>query len=229
MVLEVLAPEYYPLPVIAIAEVLGIPSEDRDMFRAWSKIVVGTAGVGIGPRPSDERMADRKRARDEMAAYFTEMAQARRKDPREDLLSGLVHAEVEGHRLDFEEMLEMRYDSPIQADPRRASREVELRGVKIPADATVFSWLGSANRDERVFERPEEFLVDRDPNRHISFGFGQHYCLGANLARLETRVALRRLLARTSDIQLTNREPLPLHPSFIFRGPQALPVLLKAA
>ena len=188
-----------------------------------------------------------------------------------------MHAEVEGHRLDFEEMLEMlillllagnetttnliansvvqlvdhpdamaalradpgkvpsgieevlRYDSPIQADPRRASREVEIRGVKIPTDATVFSWLGSANRDERVFERPEEFLVDRDPNRHISFGFGQHYCLGANLARLETRVALRGLLARTSDIQLTNREPLPLHPSFIFRGPQALPVLLKAA
>lgn len=94
----------------------------------------------------------------------------------------------------------LRYYAPFQGVFRRVTRDVELSGVTIPAGERCILMLASANRDETIFDRPDEFLVDRDPNRHVSFGMGIHYCLGAPLARMEADIALRTLLPRISRV-----------------------------
>ncbi len=99
-----------------------------------------------------------------------------------------------------EEML--RLESPVQALPRRLTREVSLHGVRIPAGAEVMLLFGSANRDDRVFADPDRFDLGRRGARHLAFGHGAHYCLGAHLARLEARVAFEELLRRFPDFAL---------------------------
>ncbi len=123
----------------------------------------------------------------------------------------------------------LRFSSPVQFDPRRATRDLEVHGVKIRKDGVVLSWLGSANRDETVFEEPDVFDISRPKSPHLALGFGVHYCLGANLARLEAQVALQHLLELTQSIELATDAPLPLHPSPVFRGVTALPVRLTPA
>jgi cytochrome P450 len=123
----------------------------------------------------------------------------------------------------------VRYASPVQMDPRIATRDVELHGTTIPAGEFVLCWLGSANRDEDVFARPETFDVRREKNSHLSFGFGPHYCLGASLATLEAVVAVGVLLERTRAFHRTDDAPLPLHPSIVFRGVTSLPMALDPA
>jgi len=120
----------------------------------------------------------------------------------------------------------LRFASPVQFDPRRATREVEVAGQRIGQDELVLCWLGSANRDAAVFEAPERFDVGRARNPHMAFGFGVHFCLGSNLARLEAEVALRALLERTRSLELASQEPLPLHPSPVFRAATSLPLRL---
>ena len=106
----------------------------------------------------------------------------------------------------------LRFASPVQFDPRRATRPRRLHGVEIRENDFVLSWLGSANRDERVFERPEIFDIARAKNTHLAFGFGTHYCIGANLARLEARVALGALLSRTQGLRAPRRRAAPAAP-----------------
>jgi cytochrome P450 len=266
----------YPLPVVVIAEIIGVPVEDRERFKHWSDVAVAGLGHAFFRPPTPERLQELARMRAEMGAYFSALADERRHRPREDLLSGLVRAELEGSRLSHAEMLQMlvlllvagnetttnlignavlaflehpaelarvradrglvasaveevlRWASPVQMDPRRATRDVELGGVAIAADQLVITWLGSANRDEDVFPEPERFDVTRGDNRHLAFGFGPHYCLGANLARLEAQVALATLLERTRDFERSDAAPLPLHPSIVFRGVTRLPLKLRA-
>ena len=267
----------YPLPVVVIAEIIGIPAEDRAQFKEWSDAAVENLGaVFMGPLPP-ERIARQRQVRVAMEAYFRVLVEERRRRPREDLLSGLVAAELEGSRLSFDELLAMlvlllvagnettttlignavlallehpdalaavrarpellpgaveevlRWSSPVQMDPRRATRSTEIRGHRIEPGQIVLSWLGSANRDEAVFERPEEFDVARRDNRHLAFGFGPHYCLGASLATLEAEVALGVLLARTRSFARTDDAPLPLHPSIVFRAVTRLPLALEPA
>jgi hypothetical protein len=146
----------------------------------------------------------------ELLEHPEQLAQLRRQP---ELISGAI-----------DEVL--RFASPVQFDPRRATRSVELRGCKIEEGRVVICWLGSANRDETVFEEPDRFQLTRPLNRHLAFGFGPHYCLGANLARLEAQTALRVLLERTESIRRLDDEPLPLHPSPVFRGFTKLPLEL---
>jgi cytochrome P450 len=267
----------YPLPVIVIAEMIGVPSEDRAKFKHWSDVAVEDLGSGLFVPPSKERMEERRPIFDEMGAYFADLAEKRRLDPRDDLLSGLVRAEVEGSKLTHDEMITMltlllvagnettttlignavlelldhpgelerlradagllpsaveeilRHSSPVQLDPRRATSDIELHGQTIRQDQIVVCWLGSANRDEAVFPDPESFDVGRKENRHLAFGFGPHYCLGSNLARMEALVALRTLLARTKGFERTDEDLLPLHPSIVFRGVTRLPLRLYPA
>jgi cytochrome P450 len=120
----------------------------------------------------------------------------------------------------------LRFSSPVQFDPRRVTRAVELHGVKLEPDDYLLCWLGSANRDEAVFERAEEFDPERERIPHLAFGFGAHFCIGSNLARLEARVALEALLAATKGMERAGEGPLPLHPSPVFRGVTSLPVRL---
>jgi cytochrome P450 len=265
----------YPLPVVAIAEVIGVPAADREQFKVWSDQAVATLGTAFFSPPTREQMQRQVALREEMQRYFVPLAEARRSDPRDDLLTGLVQAEHEGSKLDHQEMLAMlvlllvagnettttlignavltllehpgelkrlrddparmaravdevlRFDSPVQFDPRRATRDTAIAGTPIGEDALVLCWLGSANRDERVFERPDVFDVTREKNPHLAFGFGTHHCLGHNLARLEASVALEVLLARTARFERTGSDPLPLHPSPVFKAVTELPVRLE--
>jgi cytochrome P450 len=267
----------YPLPVTMIAEIIGIPAEDRAQFKRWSDEAIASLGLVFMTGTDPDRVRRQTQLSDEMRSYLVPLAEKRRQEPQEDLLTGLVQAEHEGSKLDYEEMIAMlvlllvagnettttlignsvlelldhpgeekrlrddpgllataidevlRFSSPVQFDPRRATRRVELRGVTIQEDEYVLCWLGSANRDEDVFERPDVFDVGRQKNPHMAFGFGAHFCLGANLARLEARVALEALLRRTRGFELASPEPPPLHPSPVFRGVTRLPVRLLPA
>jgi cytochrome P450 len=119
----------------------------------------------------------------------------------------------------------LRWDGPVQVVYRRATRDVELPSGRIPAGATVVAMIGSANRDEREWgPTASEFRVDRNPQGHLGLGYGNHFCLGASLARLEARVALEALL----DVlpSLRRREPrVEFVDSFLVRGPRHLPLL----
>jgi cytochrome P450 family 130 len=119
-----------------------------------------------------------------------------------------------------EEML--RYESPAQALPRRATRTLALHGVEVPEGAEVLLVWGAANHDEREFDEPERFDVARPLRRHLAFGHGLHFCLGAHLARLEARLGFEELLAALPDYRLA-REPRWL-PSFWARAYEAVPV-----
>ena len=121
----------------------------------------------------------------------------------------------------------LRYESPVQLLPRQTAREVELEGGTIPAGATVFLLLASANRDERKFPEPDRFDVTRNPQDHVAFGYGIHYCLGAPLARLEGRIALESLLFDCPPFTCT-KDPLPQIASIIVRGVQTLPLRFAA-
>ncbi|MBI1817699.1 MAG: cytochrome P450 [Deltaproteobacteria bacterium] len=264
----------YPLPVTVIAEIIGVPAEDREQFKQWSDAAVENLGNLLFVPPAPEQMVEFRRRFDQMRGYFITLAEERRRQPREDLLTGLVQAEVEGSKLTHEEMLQMlvlllvagnettttlignaaltliehpealarlraepdllpsaieevlRYSSPVQMDPRVATRRVELHGHTIEPGRFVVSWLGSANRDEEMFANGERFDIAREENRHLAFGFGTHYCLGANLARLEAQVAIGTLLKRTRSFERTTSELLPLHPSIVFRAVTKLPLRL---
>lgn len=126
-----------------------------------------------------------------------------------------------------EEML--RYSSPLQlATERYATAPVTVGDVTIPRGALVYVVLASANRDERVFSSPAELLPDRQPNRHLSFGHGIHYCLGAPLARLEGQIAIRLLLQRFSEIHLAgDAAHLRWRRGLVLRGVESLPVVVS--
>lgn len=115
----------------------------------------------------------------------------------------------------------LRYQAPVHQVFRAATREVELHGVRIPKDAVIAVQLGSANRDEREFEDPDVFDLDRRPKSHVGFGFGKHFCLGSSLARLEARTALRALLPELACLRHASdkREWVD---SFLVRGPRTL-------
>ena len=266
-----------PLPVRVIAELIGVPGGDGARFKAWSDALAANVGSGFLAAASPEQQQAQLAIHRELHAYFAPLAEARRGDPREDLLSGLVAAESEGSRLSFPELLQMlvlllvagnettthlignaivallerpelqararrdpsllpgiveevlRFSSPIQMDARAAAERVELHGQVFEPGDIALAWLGSANRDERHFDDADDFDAERRENRHLAFGFGSHFCLGSNLARLETRVALEVLLERTRALEPGWTGLLPLHPSFVFRSFTRVEARLRAA
>ena len=254
----------YPLPVIAIAEILGVEPAKRERFKVWSDEVVASLGT------SEDNI--RQETMDEMSAYFEGLFEERRANPRNDLVSGLLRAEMDGEKLSFDELLQMlilllvagnetttnlignamqefianpeqlarveadrslipsaleevlRIHSPVQATVRRAARDLEFGGKQIRADQQCVVWLAAANRDASQFPEPLRFDVTRTPNRHLAFGMGIHFCLGAPLARLEAKVAYEELLNRAKNFRRTNDRILPRVPTFIMRGVRELPI-----
>jgi cytochrome P450 len=124
-----------------------------------------------------------------------------------------------------EEMV--RWVTPVISMRRTATGDAEMHGKTIAAGDKVVMWFTSANRDERAFERPDEFIGDRFPNEHLGFGWGAHACLGANLARLEARLFFERVVARGLSVDLAD-EPARLRSNF-FRGIKRLPATIGAA
>lgn len=121
-----------------------------------------------------------------------------------------------------EEML--RWVTPIKNMSRSAMREVEMHGETIGEGDQIILFYPSANRDEAVFDNPFKFDLQRDPNHHLAFGWGTHFCLGSSLARLELKVMFQRLAERMPDIQLANEESLPFRASNFIVGPEGMPV-----
>ena len=122
----------------------------------------------------------------------------------------------------------LRYDGPMQFLFRRATQDVELAGTRIPAGATVMPLIGSANRDDAQFPDADRFDVARNPQGHLGFGVGIHFCLGASLARLEARVALEELLARFASFERTQPN-VEYVDSFLVRGLKRLPLRFELA
>ena len=123
----------------------------------------------------------------------------------------------------IEELL--RFDGPVQYTGRIAKRDLELRGREIKAGQGVRLFLGSANRDPEVFDSPDTLDLSRAPNKHLAFGAGIHFCLGAPLARLEASIMLPELFARFPDLRLADQE-LRWRPAPVLRGLEALNVLV---
>jgi cytochrome P450 len=253
-----------PLPTTIIAEMLGIPIEDRDKFKLWTNQLIGSAPFEPGANP--QRM---------MVNYYRQVFEARRREPRDDLVSALLAAQVDGEYLSEQDLLGfcillllagnettttllgnafqtfdehpeameelraapplipgaieevLRYRSPVRLLLRETLREVELGGQTIPAGTNVVTWLASANRDEEQFPDPDTFDIRRTPNRHLAFGHGIHFCLGAPLARLEARIAIETMLARWTDIRRANHDPLEPLGSFVLLGLRHLPVVFR--
>ncbi|WP_331233069.1 cytochrome P450 [Natronorarus salvus] len=261
----------YPVPVIVIAELLGVPADDRDRFKSWSDTLV--ARPDEETREGFERLQrEQETALSELQEYFAGMIDRRRTDPREDLISAVVHDEeaeltereligfcmlllvagnitttnllsnalrcLEGRpeltRLIVEDETArshtveevLRYRSPVQAFFRVAKREADLGGQTITPGEGVVAWIGSANRDPRKFDSPDEFDPTRSPNQHIAFGHGTHYCLGAPLARLEASVVLSELFERIEGFEIRTDELQPVRSSFIY-GVESLPVAVE--
>jgi cytochrome P450 len=117
----------------------------------------------------------------------------------------------------------LRYDPSVAVWRRVTTRPVTLGGVDLPAGARLFLWLAAAGRDEAVFARPGEFDVHRpDAERHLAFGKGLHFCLGANLGKLEAQIAVAELARRYPDLRLAPDQRLTFHANISFRGPQVL-------
>jgi cytochrome P450 len=260
----------YPLPVIVIAEMLGVPVQDRDRFRTWSNemSILASGNVAVLPEPVLRRAAA---ARQELTDYFRSIIARRGYEGAENLLSALVRAEEEGGRLTEDELYStvvlllvagnetttnligngvlallrhpdqmrrvwedpgfvgsaveemLRYDGPVQLTTRLAKTDLELYGSHIKQGDFVYLFLGAANRDPAQFPEPDSFDVTRTDNKHIAFGAGPHFCLGAPLARLEAQIAIRALRNHCPNLKLSVDE-VEYRNNFNLRGLKSLPV-----
>jgi cholest-4-en-3-one 26-monooxygenase len=232
------------VPLQAIAELLGVPMEDRHKLFDWSNRMIGS----IDPEyaVSEEHV---RNAQIEMFMYAKELADERKANPRDDIVTTLLQAEVDGHSLSeldfnlfflllavagnettrnamshgmaafldnpdqYQVLVEdpsvidlaveeiVRWASPVMYFRRNVTQDTEIRDVPLAKGDKVSVWYISANRDEDVFEEPFKFDVRRDPNEHVAFGHGQHFCLGFNLARLEIKVLFEELTKRVTKIE----------------------------
>jgi cholest-4-en-3-one 26-monooxygenase len=123
----------------------------------------------------------------------------------------------------IEEML--RWTSPVKNVSRLLTADTEFHGTSLKGGEKIVLMFESANFDESVFGDPDNFRIDRNPNRHLAFGFGTHFCIGNQLARLELKIMLTRVLQRMPDLRLADEHALPLQPANFVSGLKALPVL----
>jgi cytochrome P450 len=259
----------FPLPVLVICELLGIPEADRERFVNGSS----SGGALLNPTPPTREELDRANAGSLASrAYFEALFEQRRREPQDDLITQLVQAEEAGDRLTTAELRAnvsllfgaghettvnlignglysllrhpgrwqmlrddptlvanaieeiLRFESPVQAVGRTVSEPLELGGVALEKNEIVVSLVGGANRDPAVFADPERFDITRKDLRPLSFGGGIHFCLGAQLARIEAAVVFETILRRLPDLRLVDPEQPKWRPSFILRGLTELPV-----
>ena len=269
----------YPLPTIVIAEMLGVPASDRPRFKGWADALLSqqlSDAEFFRPREEQQQNPEMQRLSrtfDDMHEYFVQILKERSHEQRDDLISALMTAEVEGKQLNQEEVISfcillllaghvtttnllsqsircfdehpevlallrnqpelmpnaieevLRYASPVWRMIRTAREDVEIAGTVLPKGAEVFCWLASANRDEAQFPEPERFDIQRTPNKHVAFGYGIHFCIGAPLSRLEAAVALPILLEQLPDLQRDHSQPLEVFEGRTLFGFKHLPVL----
>jgi cytochrome P450 len=259
----------YPLPATIVAEMIGAPLEDLEQFRQWAEAINGL--FKGGGRVVPEKVQAAHQCVLDMHQYIGGLIEQRRREPQDDILSGLLAAEqaedkltqaelvstvvtlfVAGHettthtignslvallrqpdRLQqlreqpelmgeaVEELL--RYDTSVQRGWRIATEDIEIGGERIGRGDLVLPMIGAANRDPDQFPDPDRLDFARPQNKHIAFGYGIHFCLGAPLARLEAPIALGALLQRFPNLRLKT-ETLPWRHDIALRGVEALPV-----
>jgi cytochrome P450 len=260
----------FRLPVTIICDMLGIPEEHREVFYTNSR----DGGRLLDPVPLTPDEIKQGNAGNAMAAmYFQQMFELRRKTPGDDLITQLVQAEEDGHKLSNEELTAniillfgaghettvnligngllalhrnpdqlallkarpelitnaieefLRYDSSVQLTGRVALEDIEdLGGKRIPKGESVLCLLGAANHDPAVYpDHPERLDITRPNVRPLSFGGGIHFCLGAQLARIEAEVAISTLLRRIPDLRLDDAVNPEWRPTFVLRGLKRLP------
>ncbi|MBI1845065.1 MAG: cytochrome P450 [Actinobacteria bacterium] len=259
----------YPLPVIVIAELLGVSPADRPFFKEWSDDLVN----GINEQATFEDQRRSTEAAEALREYFRNEIAARRLQPTDDLIGSLVRANEDDGALTDAELLAacvillvagnetttkfignaivhlaehpelratvvadpskmgpcveelIRLVGSVQATARVALVDTEIAGTPVSAGEMVFVMLAAANRDKLIFANPTEVDLSRSPNPHLGFGFGIHVCLGAHLARLESRTALKELLRLAPEYRLSApAEELRYAPSFFLRGVEQLPI-----
>ncbi|GHO59713.1 cytochrome P450 [Ktedonobacter robiniae] len=269
--MDVVSDIAFPLPAKVIAEMLGVPREDWDIFRRWA---ISEPTEQVNSR--EEALRARQAMGQQMHDYFVGLLAERRRSPREDLITSLSRAEIDGEHLSEDELVNfcllllaagqettknlianailcftenpeamqrliaepalmpaaieevLRYLAPVWFLFRRTTTEVELGGQRIPANSIVLPWLASANRDPEQFPDPNRFDIQREPNRHLGFGHGIHFCIGAPLARLEARIALPMMLARLKNIQRVPDFPITVRTGVVFVI-QSLPITFVAS
>ncbi len=242
-----------PLPVLVIAQMMGVPLEMGPQFKRWSDEVMRFQSSG---RAALDEMRISHRALFEFRAALEDLFAQRRAEPRDDLITALVQAEEQGDRLSQEEMLAtcvtllvaghetttnliangllallrnpeqlaalranpsltatataieemLRYDTSLQRNRRIVGEDVEIHGQHLRKGQFVMQVIGAANHDPAVFREPETFDIARNPNPHLGFGRGIHFCLGAPLARIEAPAALLSLLERFPHVQLAREQ-----------------------
>jgi pimeloyl-[acyl-carrier protein] synthase len=265
--MDVLADLAYPLPTVVICELLGVPPEDRERFKSWSADASRLLDGYLDQAAMDKGMV----AGMYLFQYFTDLVEARRREPRNDLLSALLAAETSGDKLTHAELLStatllfvagfettmnlvgngtlallrnpdelarmredpslvrsgveelLRYDSPVHVTARIATRDVEIGGFTVREGEQAVAIIGAANRDPEQFPDPDRLDVARTPNRHLAFGGGPHFCLGAALARLEGQILFDRLLRRVPDLELVTTQPT-YREHYVIRGLNELKV-----
>jgi cytochrome P450 len=257
----------WELPIAVISHMLGLPASDLDQLRQWED----RFALRVPELPAVPPFS--RKAAIAIRHYLQEQIDSRRREPRDDLLTEIANAEVDGSPIGdsavgmavilfiagnettsclltnaltllaahpgqrewlashpdripaaVEEIL--RYESPVQHATRVATHDVEALGQELPAGTRLLLLYGSANRDERRFDRPDELDVRREPSRNLAFGEGIHHCLGAPLARLEGQVVLETVLREMPDYQLAG-SPTRL-PSHILRGYVSVPAMTSS-
>ncbi|UAL26472.1 cytochrome P450 [Bacillus paralicheniformis] len=257
----------FPLPIIVISEMLGIPVEDRQKFRVWSQAIIDFSDT-------PESLEEYKHKIGEFAEYLEYLVRKKREEPAEDLVSSLIQAESEGTRLSIEELYStimllivaghettvnlitnmtfallnhpdqleklrqnpdlidsaieeaLRFYSPVELTTLRwAAEPFTLHGQEIKRKDVIIVSLASANRDDMVFPNADRFDIERKDNRHLAFGHGSHFCLGAPLARLEAKIAIQTLLRRFEHIEIKGeREQIKWKGNFLMRALEELPL-----
>ncbi len=216
-----------PFPIMAITELLDVPDTDRDLLRDWT---VGLTAFDDIPIDIDA-LPEAARAADAFLEYTGELIAHRRAQPGDDLISALIAAEDGGEHLSPDELqamivLLLTYMGPLQVASgggRWPLERVELHGHRIDPGTMVRVLLGSANRDPEVFEDPDRFDLHRNHSRHVAFGKGLHFCVGAALGRLEGQVVIPAVLRRFPALRLVDARP-SWRSSFVTRQLTTLPV-----
>ncbi len=268
---DVVADLAFPLPVLVICELLGVPPEDVDEFKEWSAAVARTLDPPF--LLPEEVLSSAQAAAARAEAYFKQLIAERRHRPSDDLISALIVAEESGDQLSEAEMLStlgllliaghettvnliangvlafgrqpdqfsrlrqepemirsaveevLRFDPPVHADGRLALEDIELPSGTVKQWEQPVILLPAANRDPAYFADADSFDIARSDNRHLSFGFGIHHCLGAPLARAEAQVALGCLARSFSAIELLD-DPPSYKDNLVLRGVSSLVIRL---
>ena len=261
-----------PLPMMVIAEMLGVPIIDRPQFQRWNDVLLDMSYTIPGGEKAAGAMQEFGVATAEMDEYLKELLADRRAAPKDDLLTRLLEAEVDGERLSRQDIVGffqllllagsetttnlinnailcfienpdqlarlraapdllpsaieevLRFRSPLQWMIRLVKRDFEMHGQTIPAGKVALVMMGAANHDPKQFHDPGCFDITRHPNPHVAFGHGMHFCLGAPLARIESKTALTEFLGRIREFTLANTEPWEPRKGLHVHGPAHLPI-----